>query len=1056
VALVCALTVNAARVGAQSGQLPTPWLNRDIGGPALTGSASVLGDTFTVTGGGVDIYNTNDEFHFVYQPWQGNVEIVARLSSLEERDPSSKAGVMIRETLTGGSTHGMMLGSSANGWGFLRRFQTGNETPPGVGLSGSLPGWVRLVREGNVLTGYLSMDGQTWTVVGTDTIPMASSVYVGLAVTSHNPGFTSTATFTNVTISTPGGSANKPPTVALISPAPGSTYVVPATISLAAAASDPDGTITKVDFYQGAQLVVSDSTYPYSAKLRTRATGTLQLTAVATDSQGRAVTSSPVSVTVNARKNDAPTVSLTSPSAGATFTAPASITIGAAASDTDGTVSVVDFYQGSTLIGSDATSPYSMTWGSVAAGSYQLTAIARDNVGAPTTSAAVAVTVNAAANQPPSVTLTSPAAGASFAAPANVTLNATASDTDGTVSRVEFYRGSTLIGSDTTGPYSIVWGGATAGSYSVTARAVDNGGATRTSTPVAITVTTASNQLPAVSITSPTAGQSFSAPASLTVAATATDADGTIAGVDFYVGTQLVGTDSTSPYTASWSNVAAGSYSLTAVARDNAGGTRTSTAVAVTVTGTAAGLPAPWANQDIGGPALAGSTLLSGTTFTVTGAGVDIFGTKDEFQFAYQPAQGDVEIVARVASLQQSDPWSKAGVMIRETLTGGSRFGLMHGSSANGWRFQRRLQTDGATTSAGPAGPIPGWVRLVRLGTLVTSYQSADGVTWTVVGSDTIPMASAVYVGLAVTSHNPSATSAATFTNVTVSVPTGTPNQPPTVSLTGPAVGTSFTAPATISMTATASDMDGTVSRVDFYQGSTLIGSDSTSPFSVAWTGAPAGSYSLSARAVDDDGATSTSTAVAVTVTAASNQMPTVAITSPIAGQSFTAPASLTITAAASDPDGTITGVDFYAGTQLIAGDATSPYTAAWNNVAAGSYSLTAVARDNAGGTRTSGAVAVTISATASSPTTLIFGASADHATNVTSYIVAIYRAADPVTASPVATRDIGKPTPVNGDISVDISTLVNPLPAGSYYAVVRATGPGGTTASAPSATFTR
>ena len=93
----------------------------------------------------------------------------------------------------------------------------------------------------------------------------------------------------------------------------------------------------------------------------------------------------------------------------------------------------------------------------------------------------------------------------------------------------------------------------------------------------------------------------------------------------------------------------------------------------------------------------------------------------------------------------------------------------------------------------------------------------------------------------------------------------------------------------------------------------------------------------------------------------------------------------------------------------------------------------------------------------APTPTRLVFTASANHATSVTSYTVAIYRGVDnPATASPVATRNIGKPTPVGGDITVDISTLVNPLPAGTYKVVVRATGPGGTTASAPSPTFTK
>ena len=245
-------------------------------------------------------------------------------------------------------------------------------------------------------------------------------------------------------------------------------------------------------------------------------------------------------------------------------------------------------------------------------------------------------------------------------------------------------------------------------------------------------------------------------------------------------------------------------------------------------------------------------------------------------------------------------------------------------------------------------------------------------------------------------------------------------------------------------MTATASDTDGTVARVEFYRGSTLIASDTTSPYSAVWSGATAGSYSLTARAFDDDGASRTSTAVNITVTTAANQLPTVSITSPIAGQSFTAPASLTITAAASDSDGTISGVDFYVGTQLVATDTSSPYSAAWTNVAAGSYSLTAVARDNAGGTRTSTAIAVTVTAVA--PDAHDGGVRAPpRITRPTSRPTRWRSTARPIRdGSPVATRDLGKPTPVSGEISVDISTLVNPLPAGSYKAVVRASGPGG------------
>jgi uncharacterized protein (DUF2141 family) len=313
-------------------------------------------------------------------------------------------------------------------------------------------------------------------------------------------------------------------------------------------------------------------------------------------------------------------------------------------------------------------------------------------------------------------------------------------------------------------------------------------------------------------------------------------------------------------------------------------------------------------------------------------------------------------------------------------------------------------------------------------------------------------MPAAVYVGLAVTSHNPTASATATFTNVIARAPTPG-NQPPTVSLS--TSGSAFTAPASIPLTAAASDADGAVVRVDFRAGSQMIGSDTTNPFSVSWTNVSAGNYTITAVATDNNGATATS-AIAVSVSAPGNQLPSVSLTSPSAGGSYTAPASFTLTASASDADGTIARVDFYRGSTLIGSDTTSPYSIAWTNVPAGSYSLTAVATDNAGAARTSAAVSITVNGTAPRPTTVVFVPSTSHATGVTSYSVALRRAGDPSSASPVATRDLGKPPIANGEISVDISTLVDPLAAGSYYAIVSAIGPGGTTPSAPSPNFTK
>lgn len=183
--------------------------------------------------------------------------------------------------------------------------------------------------------------------------------------------------------------------------------------------------------------------------------------------------------------NNPPTVSMTSPADGAVFTAPASMTLRANAADSDGTVTKVEFFQGTTLLCTDTSSPYTCNWLNVTANTYALTAKATDNGTATTTSAAVNITVNP--NSPPTVNLTAPVNGASFTVPADITLSATASDVDGTVSRVEFYKGTTLLGSDSSSPYSYSWH-APAGTHAITAKAIDNGNASTTSGAATITV----------------------------------------------------------------------------------------------------------------------------------------------------------------------------------------------------------------------------------------------------------------------------------------------------------------------------------------------------------------------------------------------------------------------------------------------------------------------------------------------------------------------------------------------------------------------------------------
>jgi len=201
----------------------------------------------------------------------------------------------------------------------------------------------------------------------------------------------------------------------------------------------------------------------------------------------------------------------------------------------------------------------------------------------------------------------------------------------------------------------------------------------------------------------------------------------------------------------------------------NAAGTATSTAALLTVNSPSGGsLPSPWADLDIGAVGATGSATYSTGTFNVLGAGADIWGTADGFNFVYETLTGDGSIVAEVTGLGNTDPWAKAGVMMRETLNANSAFADTLVTAANGTSVQWRASTGaGAQSSAaGPSVTAPYWVKLERVGDDFTGSVSSNGSSWTLVGSATISMAATIYIGLAVTSHKAGTTTAATIGSV--------------------------------------------------------------------------------------------------------------------------------------------------------------------------------------------------------------------------------------------------------------------------------------------------
>lgn len=179
-----------------------PWLTVDVGNPVITGSASQTNAVFTLTGSGSDIWGTTDQFRYVYQPITGNASITTRVATVSNTNPWTKAGVMIRETLTGNSSNAMMRvtpGSKASGMQY--RLTTG-ATSSSIASTPQVPLWVRVTRSGNTFSGYWSNDGTAWTLVNSVTINMSNTVYAGLVLTSHDNSLLATATYSNVALQT--------------------------------------------------------------------------------------------------------------------------------------------------------------------------------------------------------------------------------------------------------------------------------------------------------------------------------------------------------------------------------------------------------------------------------------------------------------------------------------------------------------------------------------------------------------------------------------------------------------------------------------------------------------------------------------------------------------------------------------------------------------------------------------------------------------------------------------------------------------------------------------
>ncbi|AKJ03808.1 Ig-like protein group 3 [Archangium gephyra] len=550
--------------------------------------------------------------------------------------------------------------------------------------------------------------------------------------------------------------------------------------------------------------------------------------------------------------NGDPLVTLTAPSSGALVQGLVSLTATASSASP---MNRLEFYVDGTLIGSDTTAPYALSWDSatVADGPHTLLAKAHDTGGRVGTSAAVVVNTD---TTPPEVALTSPVQGSYLQY--SVVLEATVSDSGG-VAKVEFYRGTTLLGTDTTAPYSMTWSTTSVadGAHTFSVKAQDRLGNASTSPGVEVIIDKTSPSEPVI-----TAPASYAlVRGTVQVSVTTTDNLG-VARVEFHAGTTRLGTDTSAPYEVSWdtSTLADGTYSLSATAYDHAGNGRSSgLIIPVTTDNTppAAALTAP-----APGTFLRGSVTLEATASDAKGV------TKVEFYRG-------TALIGTATTAPYSMTWNTSSV-----ADGTQTLWVKAHDKAGNVRTSSEVAVTVDNTAPVTAVSAPAQGALLR-GTVPVSATASDAVGverveffagTTLFGTAT----TAPYVvswettagaqgGITLTTK---AYDAAGHVSVSAGRTVTVDNVAPTVAITSPANGTSFSF-LTFSTTLQASASDNVgVTQVVFYDGATVIGTDTSAPYSVTWSlgGVPKGTHTLTAKAHDAAGNVTASAPISVKV----------------------------------------------------------------------------------------------------------------------------------------------------------------------------------------------
>jgi len=747
--------------------LPMSWLDQDVGQVGMAGSSTYANGAYTVVGGGGGIHLTADGMHFVYQLLPGNGSIVARVVSLSGGASTAQAGVMIRETLNPGATMADAYYSSGELY-FGYRTTTGGNASATETNSVTLPYWLEVVRNGSTFTEYVARDGVNWVEIeSAETISMATNVYIGLAVSSDNTSELATAVFDNVSITS---ATSFPPAISGV--------------------SDTTGPV-------GSQVVINGTGF-----------GAAQGSSV--------VLMNDVPMTVNSWTDT-------------------SITITIPSGATSGSLAVL---LGPTMNASNpvtftvTTQPLPSSWQDSDIGQSQYAGSASYSNGVFTVKGASGQIGSTAdvthfvyqqlSGDGSIVARVASLAGAT-GAQAGVMIRQTLSSGDVMADSVYWASSLYYQARTSTGGYEATQT-YTSGSTPCWLQVVRNGnsfsvytspngfywtqlGSSETITMatnvyVGLVVSSGSTTTQATATFDNVSISSAALPAPVLTGVSATTgpvgSQVLVSGYNFGAsqGNSLVTLNDVPMTINSWSDAA---ISITIPSGATSGlmvvsvapGMNDSNPVEFTITSLP--LPLSMFDQDVGQTASVGTSTYSNGVYTVSGSGSSIGSTADAMHFVYTPLSGDGAIIARVASLEGTSG-AQAGVMIRETLNPGATAALTEYRDGEVYFGYRTTTSGSMSASAEYAKSLPYWVEIVRSGSNFTSYMSLDGVNWAQVGStETITMATDVYIGLAVSSDSTTASATATFDNVSFTSSASPAPSISGVSSTNAAVGSEVT-----------------------------------------------------------------------------------------------------------------------------------------------------------------------------------------------------------------------------------------------------------------------